>query len=171
MLFVDGENLCIRAQESAKEAGKELGTRHMPNTYFWPPFQAYVPQSLHQQAGMDIDTTIRSFYYTAVQGDADKLEDVVDAIRQLGFTAPRVFRKQRGKPSKGVDVQLTIDVLSNAYMENYDVALLVAGDADYVPLIHEVQRLGKRVYLTFIENGLSKNLKNAADSFRPMRIF
>jgi len=47
-------------------------------------------------------------------------------------------------------------MLSHAFLNNYDVATLIAGDADYVPLVEEVKRLGKVVYvLFFVSNGLS----------------
>ena len=42
-----------------------------------------------------------------------------------------------------------IDMLSNAYNDNFDVAVLVAGDGDYIPLISEIKRLGKVIYLVF----------------------
>jgi len=40
-------------------------------------------------------------------------------------------------------------MLSNAIDNNYEVAVLVAGDADYVPLVEEVKRRGKMVILCF----------------------
>ena len=58
------------------------------------------------------------------------------------------------------------DFLSHAFLDNYDVAVLVAGDGDYVPLITEVKRLGKVVYVAFFRDcGLSTELHLAADMF------
>jgi hypothetical protein len=37
------------------------------------------------------------------------------------------------RKSKGVDISHTTDMLSNAFMNNYDAALLIAGDADDIP--------------------------------------
>jgi len=34
-----------------------------------------------------------------------------------------------------VDIALTKDLLSNAFLDNYDVALLASGDAGYIPVI------------------------------------
>ena len=47
--------------------------------------------------------------------------------------------------TKGVDNALTKDLLSNAFLDNYDVAVVITGDADYRPVIQEVERLGKTV--------------------------
>jgi uncharacterized LabA/DUF88 family protein len=99
---------------------------------------------------------------------------VREAIWKLGFT-PEVFRKDKSsQKSKGVDITLTKDVLSHAFMNNYDVAVLIAGDGDYVPLVQEVKRLGKGVeVLLFAGNGLGLNpeLRLACDTFHRLDEF
>ena len=60
----------------------------------------------------------------------------------------------------------------HAFLNNYDAAVLIAGDGDYVPLVQEVKRLGKVVYLEFFEHcGLSPDLHLAADLFFEMQPF
>jgi uncharacterized LabA/DUF88 family protein len=55
-------------------------------------------------------------------------------------------------------------MLSHCFLGNYDVAVLFAGDGDYVPLVNEVKRMGKVVYLAFFEQRcLSDKLALAAD--------
>jgi uncharacterized LabA/DUF88 family protein len=82
------------------------------------------------------------------------------------------FKKPRNRPnSKGVDIALAKDLLSNAFRDNYDVAVVVAGDGDYVPLVEEVKRLGKIVYVAFFrgkELGLNPELRIASDVFWPL---
>jgi hypothetical protein len=58
-------------------------------------------------------------------------------------------------------------MLSHAYKDNYDVAVLVTGDADYLPLVDEVQRQGKVVVVAFFDtsHGLDVRLGRAADHF------
>lgn len=46
---------------------------------------------------------------------------------------------------KETDVNLAVDMVVGAYTERYDVAMLVAGDTDYVRAVHAVQERGKRV--------------------------
>ena len=70
-----------------------------------------------------------------------------------------MLQKVKGRPSKGVDIALTCDMLSHASHDNYDVAVLIAGDGDYVPLVDEVKRLGKLVHLVFFQStGLNPKL-------------
>lgn len=46
---------------------------------------------------------------------------------------------------KGVDAALVTDLLSLAWQRAYDVAVLVSGDADYIPAVEYVQAQGLKV--------------------------
>jgi uncharacterized LabA/DUF88 family protein len=106
-----------------------------------------------------------------VLGDEQKLLAVKQRLRTLGFN-PHVFKKKTKDKSKSVDIALSKDLLVNAFYNNYDVAVLIAGDGDYVPLIEEVKRQGKVVYLVFFEDeGLNKDLWMAADFYLEMKQF
>ena len=64
-----------------------------------------------------------------------------------------------------MDITLATDMLLHATRKHYDVAVLVAGDEDYVPLVRAVQGEGARVYVWFFSNGLSPALRMAADRY------
>jgi uncharacterized LabA/DUF88 family protein len=114
------------------------------------------------------NVAIRAYYYTSVVGDNDRMLSIRESLRALQFE-PRVFKKDAGsRRSKGVDVMLTKDMLSHSFLGNVDTVVLAAGDGDYVPLVEEVKRLGKRVYVIFFDgddSGLNKELRLAADHF------
>ena len=64
----------------------------------------------------------------------------------LGRHEPR--RDHNGRwyhVEKETDVNLAVDMVTGAYEDRYDVAMLVAGDTDYVRAIQAVQARGKRV--------------------------
>jgi hypothetical protein len=111
---------------------------------------------------------IRAHYYTTAVGDESKLDDIRKRLWENGFEA-EVFKKdRRSAKSKAVDICFAKDVLSNAFLGNYDAAVLIAGDADYLPIVKEVKRLGKLVYVVFFhgpESGLSLKLHLASDQF------
>lgn len=170
MVFVDGENFTLRGQDFATTNEIELfpGECWKKDTFLWLPrfsgdtpdftLRGLMPKGVLPRAR-------RAYYFTAVTGDDDELQRTKLAIRQLAFE-PRVFKKLRGTQSKGVDVSLTTALVSNAYRDNYDVAYLVAGDRDYVPMVEEAQAAGKRVVLVFFEHhGLHTDLRIAADQF------
>ncbi|MDK2125695.1 NYN domain-containing protein [Parachitinimonas caeni] len=50
---------------------------------------------------------------------------------------------------KGVDVQLAIDVLDYAHADRYDIAVLITGDADFIPLVRRVTSLSKNAVIAY----------------------
>jgi uncharacterized LabA/DUF88 family protein len=52
---------------------------------------------------------------------------------------------------KGVDVELAIDVLDAAHQDRYDVAVLVTGDGDFVPLVRRITSLSKHAVVAHFE--------------------
>jgi len=166
MMFVDGENLTIRAKALAAKGEVELweGRFYLPDIFVWIPGLAATAPVPGIKLNVQAEAT-RSYYYTSLRGDSPKLDSAREALWGIGFQ-PEVFKKDREK-TKGVDITLTKDVLSHAFLDNYDIAVLVAGDGDYVPLVDEVKRLGKQVCVAFFrpEFGLNSDLKLASDSF------
>ena len=55
-------------------------------------------------------------------------------------------------------------MVSFAYENTYDTAILVSGDGDFVPTIKRVQKLGKRVDNAYFRISRSSYLKNVCDS-------
>jgi uncharacterized LabA/DUF88 family protein len=170
MLFVDGENLTMSAQRVAEKAKLILpeGPFYTRDTFVWfPTVNANTAMTSTEEFSMPLQRrATRAHYYTSVQGDVPKVERISEALWDIGF-APMVFKKDRTRSrSKGVDIALTTDMLSHAFRDNYDVAFLYAGDGDYVPLVEEVKRLGKGVYVAFFSGaGLNDKLRLASDTF------
>lgn len=50
-----------------------------------------------------------------------------------------------GKPEKGVDSTIVTDLLSLAWQDAYDIAILVSSDADFIPAVNKVQTAGLKV--------------------------
>lgn len=57
-------------------------------------------------------------------------------------------------------------MLTQAHRKNFDIAVLVAGDEDYVPLVEAVMAEGCRVWLWFVSEGLSPALKRTVDYYK-----
>lgn len=160
MIFIDGENLAIRFKhfiESCSLDSLEDHIGYKPNIYVWSPYLNLGNQS--------ICPILRIFYYTSLKGDKEKLTEIFDALRKLGVTDPKIFKKKSNNRTKRVDITLATDMLSHAYNNNFDIAILVAGDEDYVPLVQELKHCGKQVCLWFFEDGLSLDLKRECDHF------
>jgi hypothetical protein len=182
MLFVDGENFTMRGQQIAVANARSLaGVEHYrQDVYLWFPgdlaggvvnqANLYGPQESQPKrswAGLPAlePKLVRAYYYAMLQGDQPAQEEVEEKLWELGF-APRVFKKERGEErAKGVDIALCCDVLAHGASGNYDVAVLVAGDRDYVPLIEEVKRLGRIAVVAFFDEWVRRELVRASDAF------
>jgi uncharacterized LabA/DUF88 family protein len=89
-----------------------------------------------------------------VRGDAYRRQQLFfDELRRsrrielvLGRHEPRWDRDgRRYHVEKETDVNLAVDMVIGAYEDRFDVAMLVAGDTDYVRAIRAVQSRGKPV--------------------------
>jgi hypothetical protein len=170
MLFVDGENFTFRAQEFARNRGLELikGKHHEPNVFVWLKNHG-ARKSMVPHAPLPLQhMAVRAYYYTSAAGDDDKIAEVRKQLWELGFQ-PEVFKKDKqNRKTKGVDITLARDFLMNAFHNNYDAAVLITGDADYLPIVSEVKKMGKLVYVIFFHgegSGLNINLHLASDQF------
>lgn len=60
---------------------------------------------------------------------------------------------------KGIDVWIAIDMVKEAIKENIDIAVLISGDADFVPAFRLIKDIGKEVLSCFIPRGYSNELR------------
>jgi len=95
-------------------------------------------------------------YYSAAINQFDDLEeykkqqkyfDYLNKVKRLDLYLGRLEKRPNShKVEKGVDVKLAIDLLSLAYHDIYDIAIIISNDSDFVPAIKEIQNLGKQAY-------------------------
>lgn len=65
---------------------------------------------------------------------------------------------------KGIDVQLTTDMITHGFKNNYDVAILVGGDNDFVGALQAIKDGGKHVEVAlFGRRESSYHLRRVAD--------
>ncbi len=64
---------------------------------------------------------------------------------------------------KGDDIHLAVDLVDKANKNEYDTAILVSGDEDFVPAIKIVQREGKKVENVYFSESSSNTLRVICD--------
>ena len=91
-------------------------------------------------------------------------------IPNLTFKPGRFHRlPNSGQVEKGADVMLAIDMLTLAFKDRYDVAILVSSDADYKHAIEVVKfETGKKVELHQVEDSRAYDLITAASVYKPI---
>jgi uncharacterized protein (TIGR00288 family) len=120
---------------------------------------------------------MRAYYYTSLTCDNDKQREIDEEIRKIQITNsansglshnlfPVTFKKNRpeGK-AKGVDISMTIDILSHTYNNNLDAVCFFSGDGDFEPVLQEVIEHGKQVYIYSFSNGFNQNLRRVCDQY------
>jgi len=170
MVFVDGENLTKRYRDLMKQRDMLVHLKssqwYKPDVFLW----SEILNELCNQVG-----ALRKHYYTSAVGSVEDLKDIEDQLKEAGIESPYVFKRPKSgsnRPSKRVDISLAVDMLSHAHRKNYTLAILIAGDADYVPLVKAVKAEGSRVYVWFFDEryGLSRDLRMSADYYAEISI-
>jgi len=171
--FVDGENIVLRYQAMLSEGKKpKNGVIHIQDIFAWS-------ETTFDWSVFDLR---RVYYYTSVVGDDLKLDGVARSIAKVryayshemdhdcpkayGQLVPCIFKKaKQGQKTRMVDIQIIIDVMRAAHSTDFDVIYLFSGDGDYLPLIDEVMRRGKQVYVSAFTSGLNEKLISRVDLF------
>jgi len=156
MIFIDGSNLYHSLKHHFKRAGIDIGR--------------------FCQKILGKSRLIRIYYYNAQVGQKEEPErykdqrKFFDGIAAIPYAELRlgrlVYNNWPNSPpyEKGVDIQLATDMITHSFKNNYDVALLVAGDTDYVGALQAVKDNGKNVEVAlFGKERTSVPLRKVAD--------
>lgn len=83
--------------------------------------------------------------------------DLIEAGVELKFT-----HNNQEQNEKGVDVKMALEVLQIALDDKIDIAVLITGDGDFIPLVRALMKQGKRVLLFYFdyENNYNKSFAN-----------
>ena len=122
------------------------------------------------KAPTDVSKVVAAHYYdgrlTTNVAQADQLEKERDfemALIDAGIIPHYLPVSETPKPGgegdsvsykivqKGVDVEFAIDVLDSAHEDRYDVAVLITGDTDFVPLVRRITSLGKHALVAHFD--------------------
>ncbi len=91
-----------------------------------------------------------------------------ERARAEGFEVA-VFDRNAANREKQVDTSLATLMVEDCYTymkpERHDLAILVAGDGDFIPPVRAVQNRGLKVRVAFWKHGTSRELREAADEF------
>ena len=151
MAFVDAANVFKSAQQHAKRSGGFV--------FDYGKLVGWIERN---------GVFIRSYYY---DGAPHRLQlsrsraRLFDRLRVWGYTL-RLKEVDPTSPhasQKGVDISLTSDMISLAYEDAYDRAIIASGDGDYESLIEIVKSKGKRVWVLSFSHSLSWRLAESAD--------
>lgn len=84
---------------------------------------------------------------------------------------PLQFSENKGIFQKGVDVQLAVDLVSDAFKNIYDVAVLFSGDIDLLESVRNIKSLGKQVIIFSHYKNIAEEMKKEADMYVNLQFF
>jgi len=119
------------------------------------------------------------FYYNAQLDKSDNLDkfnsqkeffDKLSKIPKIKLVLCKLLkRKIKGSNKfyyvlKEDDIHMAVDMVEGACANNFDLAILVSGDGDFVPAVKAVQRKDKLVENIYFKNSSSRSLKDSCNS-------
>lgn len=110
---------------------------------------------------------LRTVWVGAARSDAEE-QRIARALRREGVEARLVRQHGTKGKEKGVDMAVVRELLVNAFHSNMDIALLVAGDEDYLGVVGDVKRYGVEVWGSAFNSGKSERLELACDDWMPL---
>lgn len=170
MAFVDGNYLLSRFEKL------QANGRQPNSNVYWVRKEYVWHSSTFDPAPY---AAIRTTYYRDAMRSSRLQEEVAARIHELKFSVgpggassypnfltPHILgdNGRRNKDSH-VGIQIAVDVLSNVYRDNVEAIAIVSGDASYLPLIKEVQRSGKHVYVSAFGDDVGNQVVLSADKF------
>lgn len=116
---------------------------------------------------------LQRIYYYNIRQESDsnpnmgvEQQKFLDSMYDTPYVEVRLgIWKQRGDVmiEKGVDVMLATDLVTNAYNDHYDTAIVVSGDSDFYPALQAVKDVGKHVEVAAFDMNLSAESSRTAD--------
>lgn len=131
-----------------------------------------VPRGFRGYVRLD---AIRAYYYDGIvdplkhprlHKQERKYFEKIEKYEYYEVKLGRHIKTPKRDEQKGVDVKITIDMITKAYQNHYNFAVLLAGDDDLVDAVKTVKDIaGKRVVGAAFEWNLSPRLKKVFDTY------
>ncbi len=177
MVFIDGaylRKLCMDYCKGEDGEGKDCTGFDVLYHFVQTTFDSYKISRLRGNPFRgDI---IRMYYYDAIvdnkHPEYEKQKKYFDSILDnYPFYTVRLGKLESSdkKPKqKGVDILMSVDALTKAYLDQYDVGIFVMGDADFKPLIEAVKDTGKKTMGIYYPQNSAKDLTRVFDMRAPL---
>ena len=151
-VFIDGSNLyhvlgqvCGRHDlQFDKFASKLANGRDLRRVYYY---------NIRQEAFDDRSNASDQDKFLASLYDTPYLEVKLGIWKQRGSTMVE----------KGVDVMLATDLVTHAFRDQYDTAIVVSGDADFYPAMQAVKDVGKHIEVAAFDTNMSSEAARTTD--------
>ena len=162
--YVDGFNLYFGMKASGKNDILWLNIQKLSKSLLKPNQELVLTKYFTSRVRNHPDKEKRQkTYIEAIETLPDckiyygHYQSQIEECRKCGHTYPYANEKM-------TDVNIAVEVLGDAYLDKYDMALLITGDSDLVPPINAVHNFfkHKRVLVAFPPNRFNVSINHAA---------
>ena len=160
-IFIDGSNFYHTL--------KKLFPNKKPNDFNFEKFINFLSKDYNlinvYYYNAPLDIMMDSEAYMKQQRFFDKLK----RIPKLIFVLCRMQKRKVGGKViyevKEDDIHLAVDMVKLAYKNEYDTAILISSDGDFVPAVEAVKEVGKTIVNIGFEKQFSYHLKQKCNKF------
>lgn len=178
MIFIDGSWLFHSFNAKAVAVSPLLGEAwsysHFVDYNQLPRLivNALQKQYLERHGEQRFVDVVRTTVYDAVpegqmQDGKGSRHDFLEALKNTRFELHIEDQPAQHPHQKSVEITLAVDMMYCATMQgSYDVAVLVSGDRDFLPVMKKVRQMGRRVALCSTRKACSQSLLDPAAHVR-----
>jgi uncharacterized LabA/DUF88 family protein len=114
----------------------------------------------------DVSPHCHAIAYVATDRTNGRQKAFLSALKRHGLelVTQEIIRRGDGSIKGNVDLRLGAELLVKR-IDDYDTAVLVSGDADFVPVIEQGRSQGKRIEVVSFRSNTGAALIKAADSY------
>jgi len=139
--------------ESAKFAGAHVYASIDPTNPKDRKLNQWLHHTLASYTGYSIDVRERK-PRKAIRCQEENCKAIID-------TCPTCRKHLRGTVEKGVDAAIITDLISMAFDDNYDIGILISGDADHAPAVQYIQKKTDKQIVQAFFKAHGDKLRNA----------
>ncbi|MGA2626101.1 MAG: NYN domain-containing protein [Candidatus Bathyarchaeia archaeon] len=177
MIFIDGQNLFYGC--GSYEHGftwdydkfVSLLTNLAPNrrlveVYYHGSIAPIDPK----RAGDDVRYRKQQMFYNVLRG---KCKAEIKITKLQSVNCPLCNQTFKEPKEKGVDVALAADLLTYGMNEDYDVAILVSGDSDYIPVLKKLsdRKPDVKIEIAQFSKMAGNDLRDCGFKFHPLELY
>jgi len=173
-IFLDYENFCISYRSRFKQIDKEITIWDDLNERMIKYYEKFIKNDFEiiEHVGTYLCVGMAENTFLSEEKKIKKHLQEID--RKMGFIVKYGYRKQAYKKGgifqlgeeKGVDSEIICQMLMGAFLNHYDICILMSDDNDYLPVVSRIQDyFGKRVIQAGFRN---TELRNQAYGHIPL---
>lgn len=135
----------VLVQAAASKIGSPLPAEYQGLNFYSSHDPASERDRNHRQWATTVVDTFPGVTVYTVPRQRKRSPPHCPSCRKPVPVCPACGRDMRGTEEKGIDVRIATDMIKLAWVDNYDAAVLVSSDKDFIPVVQFLETRGIKV--------------------------